>query len=181
MFILKSAHFVRIWPDCKGCGVQEQCGTTIDCDAACGYIISPGFPNPLTPLYDTNCRWWIRASLNQVVEVEFLDFDVNYLAEDDSGLVADPHCLQTFISLFTVVIEKQPPIRHIIGRFCNDNKPPESAIVSTSSVMELQYSLKTVSEGKLTRGFLAKYRLKNLDAVSLDAGNTTQGTSVVEY
>ena len=175
---MNNVNYVLIWTDCKGCGVQELCGTTMDCDAPCGYITSPGYPTSLAVLHDTNCRWWIRASHKQVVEIEFLDFDVDYLAEEDSGLVTDPRCLQAFISLFSVVIKRQPLVRRIIGRFCNDNRPPGSTIVSTSSVMELQYSVKTISDSNSTKGFLAKYRFKDLDLVDLDAGNTTQGTFV---
>ena len=181
MFILNNVVFVLIWTDCKGCGVQEQCGTAMYCDVPCGYITSPGYPKSFAALNDANCGWWIRASHNQVVEIEFLDFDVNYLAEGDSRLDADPLCLQASVSVFTVASETQPLIRHIIGRFCNDNKPPDSPIVSTTPVMELQYNVKIIGDGNSTRGFLARYRLKDLDLVALDAGNTTQGIVVVEF
>ena len=180
MRILNNVTDVLLWAECKGCGVQEQCGATMDCNVPCGYIASPGYPNSVAALNDANCRWWIRASHNQVVEIEFLDFDVNYLAEGYSGLDADPHCLQASVSVFTVASETQPLIRHIIGRFCKDNKPPDSPVVSTTSVMELQYSVKMISDGNSTRGFLARYRLKDLDLVALDVGNSTQGIVVIE-
>ena len=179
MFILKNAIIVLIWTECKGCGVQEQCGAAMDCDGPCGYIASPGYP--VAAFNEANCRWRIRASHNQVVEIEFLDFDVNYLAEGDTGLDADPRCLHASVSVFTVASETQPLILHIIGRFCNENKPPHSPIVSTTSIMELQYSVNTIAHGNSTRGFLARYRLKDSDPVALDAGNITQGIVVVEF
>ena len=148
----------------------------MDCDAPCGYITSPEYPKPLAALHDTNCRWSIHASDDQVVEIEFLDFDVNYAAEDDSGSVADPRCLQASVSLFTVAVQKVDLVRRSIGRFCNDNKPPDNAIASTSSVLEVQYSLKMTSGGNSRRGFLARYRLKGVHHFAVDAGNTTQGT-----
>ena len=180
LFISNNVIYVLIWQDCKGCGLHEQCGKTMDCDTSCGYIASPGYPDPLASLDYTNCRWLIHASHNQVVEMEFLDFDVEYRAEGDGRPVADPRCLQSSVSLFTVASETQPFIRHIIGRFCNGNKPPDSAVVSTSPVMELQYSVRMISDRKSMRGFLARYRLKNSDLVVLDAANTTQGTVVIK-
>ena len=148
----------------------------MDCGGPCGYISSPGYPAPLTALRATNCRWWIRASQNQVVEIDFLDFDVKYHAEDDSRRAADPRCLQAYVSLFTVADENELFFtRNPIGRFCNDNKPPDDGIVSTSSVLELQYSSKETSGGNPTRGFLARYRLQDLNLVVVDAGNITQG------
>ena len=104
---------------------------------------------------------------------------MNYLAKDDTGLAADPRCVHAFVSLFTVAIEKQSLFRHIIGRFCNDNRPPDGVIVSTSPVLELQYSEKMTSDGKSTHGFLARYRLTDLHLVALDDGNTTEGTDVM--
>ena len=154
----------------------------MDCGGSCGYITSPGYPAPLAALDATNCRWWIRAPQNQVVEMEFLDFEVKYLAESDSERPADPHCLQASVSLFTVAAENESFFkRHPIGRFCNDNKPPDDGIVSTSSVLELQYSRKATSDGNPTRGFLARYRLKDLDLVVVDAGNITQGIFQVSF
>ena len=147
----------------------------MDCGGPCGYITSPGYPAPLAALHATNCRWWIRASQNQIVEIEFLDFDVKYLADDDSRWASDPSCLQASVSLFTVPDENVFK-RHPIGRFCNDNKPPDDGIFFTSSLLELQYSEKMTSGGNSTRGFLARYRLRDLDLVVVDAGNITHGT-----
>ena len=107
---------------------------------------------------------------------------MKYLAGNDSGLAADPHCLQASVSVFTVADENESFFkRRPIGRFCNDNKPPVDGIVSTLSVLELQYSRKTTSDGNPTRGFLARYRLQDLDLVVVDAGNITQGTFLILF
>ena len=154
----------------------------MDCGGPCGYIISPGYPAPLAALDATNCRWWIRVPQNQIVEIEFLDFDVKYRAEDDSEWTADPRCLQASVSLFTVADENESFFkRRPVGRFCNDNKPPDNGIVSTSSVLELHYSRKTTSGGNSTTGFLARYRLKDLDLIVVDAGNISQGTFLYRF
>ena len=103
----------------------------------------PGYPALLAAPHATNCRWWIRVPQNQTIEIEFLDFDVKYLAEDDSRWAADPRCLQASLSLFTVGDGNEFFFtRHPIGRFCNDNKPPDDGIVAKSPVLELQYSRK---------------------------------------
>ena len=116
------------------------------------------------------------------MEVEFLDFDVKYLAEDDSGWAPDPRCLQASVSLFAVVVENVYFFkRHPIDRFCNDNKPPDDGIVSASPVLELQYSRKAASGGDPGRGFLVRYRLKDLDLVVVDDGNITQGTYLISF
>ena len=93
---------------------------------------------------------------------------------------ADPRCLQAFVSLFTVANGEEYLIRHI-GRFCNENRPPENPIVSTSSALELLYSVQMTPGGNSKRGFLARYRMKDVDVdlLALDAGHYTQGTIVI--
>ena len=144
--------------ECKGCGVQQQCGFTMDCGGPCGYIASPGYPQP-PGQHSINCRWWIRAPQNQVVELEFLDFDV---AESNKGMVSDPLCLQAHVSLFTVLELKESghnDIRYVVDRFCNGNPPPAAAIVSSESVLEVQFGLTNITSdaNSMMRGFLANY------------------------
>ena len=73
-------------PECKGCDVQEQCGFTIECGEPCGYIASPWYPE-LPRQHGMNCHWWIEASQDQVVQLEFIDFDVISMTESEACLL----------------------------------------------------------------------------------------------
>lgn len=136
------AHLSNI-PECPGCSVTPECLGKMDCDASCGHILSPSFPQPYDP--GISCSWIITVADGHIAQLEFKHFDVY---EMDS-----PDCLRDRLEVFSLdPWNKQN--RMNLGTFCN-TKVPKGTTESKWNMMSVVFTTDSALNGK---GFWITYR-----------------------
>ncbi|CAL1283053.1 unnamed protein product [Larinioides sclopetarius] len=125
--------------DCPGCGIGDfQCSEQHLCNSDCGTIISIGYP--LNYQNNHRCGWLIRAQESRFINLTFQDFDIR----------GGENCQYDYLSVFD---GEQNHKSNLIGRFCNEKKPPPQ-IISSWNTLLLEFSSDASEVG---RGFSIKY------------------------
>ncbi|XP_055924933.1 uncharacterized protein LOC129956919 isoform X2 [Argiope bruennichi] len=125
--------------DCPGCGIGDfQCSEQHLCSSDCGTIISIGYP--LKYQNNHRCGWLIRAQESRFINLTFQDFDI----------IGGENCQYDYLSVFDGDKNHKS---NLIGRFCNEKKPPPQ-IISSWNTLLLEFSSDVSETG---RGFSIKY------------------------
>ncbi|GIY02235.1 contactin-associated protein like 5-3 [Caerostris extrusa] len=125
--------------DCPGCGAGDfQCSERYLCETTCGRILSIGYP--LNYQNNHRCGWLIRTKPSYFINLTFLDFDI----------IGGENCQNDY---FAVYDGNKNHKAHLIGRFCNEKKPPDQIVSSWNSLL-LEFSSDADATGK---GFSLEY------------------------